>query len=156
MKKILFLHGYGARPGGYKPTFLRQRGYEVINPHLPDDDFEKSVHIAAAALANEPPDIVVGSSRGGAVAMNIEIGTLPLVLIAPAWKRWGTATKVGSRTLILHSTADDLIPVADSHELATRSDLPKDALILIGKDHYMGDEEALAALVAAIEKSLAG
>lgn len=156
MTKILFLHGYGARPGGYKPTFLRQRGYEVINPHLPDNDFEKSVQIAAAALADSPPDLVVGSSRGGAVAMNIDVGELPLVLIAPAWKRWGTASKVGSRTIILHSNNDDLIPVNDSRELVNRSVLPTEALILIGKDHYMGDEEALAALVAAIEKSLDG
>jgi hypothetical protein len=31
------------------------------------------------------PDVVVGSSRGGAVAMNIDAGAAPLVLLCPAW-----------------------------------------------------------------------
>jgi hypothetical protein len=32
--KILFLHGWQSIPGGVKPTFLAQRGHEVINPRL--------------------------------------------------------------------------------------------------------------------------
>ncbi len=154
MTKILFLHGFGARPGGFKPTYLRQRGYEVINPYLPDDDFEISVQNAIEAFNESRPDIVVGSSRGGAVAMGLDLGTTPCVLIAPAWKRWGTASRVNANTIVLHSQDDALIPVEDSHELAAASELPNEALILIGKDHYMGDVAALDEAIAAIEKSL--
>ncbi|MBL9125311.1 MAG: alpha/beta hydrolase [Planctomycetaceae bacterium] len=151
MTKILYLHGFGARPGGFKPTFLQQRGYEVVNPLLPDDDFDQSLQNAREAFAASHPDVVVGSSRGGAVALGLELGDTPLVLIAPAWKRWGTAARVGPRTIILHAPADDLIPVGDSRELAANSGLAPDALVLVGRDHFMGDDQALAALVAAIE-----
>jgi hypothetical protein len=30
--------------------------------------------------------------------MNIDAGTKPLVLLCPAWKRWGTATTVKAAT----------------------------------------------------------
>ena len=46
--KILFLHGWQSVPGGLKPTFLAQHGYEVINPKLPDEDFEEAVRIVRA------------------------------------------------------------------------------------------------------------
>ena len=91
--KILYLHGLHSKPGGFKPTFLHQQGHEVINPALPDDDFARSVEIAQAAYGESRPVVIVGSSRGGAVAVNIDAGPTPLVLIAPAWRRWGTATR---------------------------------------------------------------
>ena len=44
--------------------------------------------------------------------MNIDAGTTPLVLLCPAWKRWGTATTVKPGAVILHSRADDGSTVA--------------------------------------------
>jgi alpha-beta hydrolase superfamily lysophospholipase len=74
-----------------------------LNPTLPDDEFEAAVRIAQAEFDRHRPDVVVGSSRGGAVAMNINSGSTPLVLLCPAWKRWGAATKVTPGTVILQS-----------------------------------------------------
>ena len=111
---ILFLHGWTSTPGGVKPTFLKDHGHEVLNPALPDDDFDAAVRIAQAEFDRHQPDVVVGSSRGGAVAMNINSGSTPLVLLCPAWKRWGTATTVKPGTVILHSKADEVVPFADS------------------------------------------
>jgi hypothetical protein len=59
-------------------------------------------------------DVIVGSSRGGAVAMNIDSHDAPLVLLCPAWKNWGTATMLKPGTVIMHSRADDVIRFADS------------------------------------------
>ena len=92
--KILFLHGLKSTPGGLKPTYLRDHGHEVHNPHLPDDDFDAALRIAQAEFDQGHPDVVVGSSRGGAVAVNIDSRDTPLVLLCPAWKTWGTATTV--------------------------------------------------------------
>ena len=92
--KILYLHGLHSKPGGKKPSFQVSRGYLVINPGMPDEDFVESVRIAQEAYDAEKPDVVVGSSRGGAVAMNMETGVTPVVLIAPAWCRWGTVGTV--------------------------------------------------------------
>jgi hypothetical protein len=77
-----------------KPTYLKDHGHEVINPKLPDDDFGEAVRIAQAEFGHHHPQVVVGSSRGGAVAMNINSGTAKLVLLCPAWKKWGKAKSV--------------------------------------------------------------
>ena len=116
--RILFLHGWQSVPGGVKPTYLKDHGHEVINPKLPD---EEAVRIAQAEFDKHQPQVVVGSSRGGAVAMNIDSGDARLVLLCPAWKKWGTAKTVKPGTVILHSRADDVIPFADSEELVRNS-----------------------------------
>lgn len=77
--KILFLHGWNSVPGGVKPTNLAQYGHEVLKPKLPDDDFAAALAIGQAEFDQHQPDVVVGSSRGGAVAMNLNAGETPLV-----------------------------------------------------------------------------
>ena len=147
--KILFLHGWKSVVGGCKPTFLKVHGHEVINPALPDEDFDESVRIAEAEYDQHKPDVIVGSSRGGAVAVNMKSGNTPLVLLCPAWKNWGTATTVKPNTIILHSRADDVIPFADSEELITNSGLPPEKLIEVGDDHRLADDEPLEAMLEA-------
>ncbi len=97
-----------------KPTYLMSHGFEVLNPALPDDDFEAAIRIAQTEVETHHLNVIVGSSRGGAVAMNLEAGSIPLVLLCPAWKRWGKVKTVKKNTIILHSRADEVIPFADS------------------------------------------
>src|ERR1700722_699783 len=122
--KILFLHGWHSAPGGVKPMLLAQHGYEVINPKLPDDDFAEAVRIAQEEFDKHQPQIIVGQSRGGTVAINMNSGSARLVLLSPGWKRWGTARTVKAETVILHSRGDDVVPFADSEELVRNSNLP--------------------------------
>jgi hypothetical protein len=148
---VLFLHGLNSTPGGTKPTYLKDHGHTVLNPALPDDDFEAAVRIAQAEFDWHQPEVVVGSSRGGAVAMNMNSGETPLVLLCPAWKRWGTATTVKPGTVILHSKADETVPFADSQELLCNSGLGELALVAAGTEHRLADEESLKAMVEAVE-----
>ncbi len=150
--KILFLHGWKSVPGGVKPSFLILHGHEIINPALDDDDFATAVRTAQAEYDRHRPDAIVGSSRGGAVAMNIDSGATPLVLLCPAWKRWGRATSVKPGTIILHSEADDVIPIADSRALVRDSGLPDSALTVVGADHRLADPEPLKAMLDACER----
>ncbi len=150
--KVLFLHGYGSDPNGVRPLYLLESGFEVVHPALPDDNFPASLRIAQQAFDRSRPDVVVGSSRGGAVAMNIDTRDAPLVLIAPAWRNWGTAATVKPGTVILHSHSDDVVPIQGSRELLRRSGLPEDRLIVVGEDHRMVDRAAFDALVAAIRR----
>lgn len=152
--KILFLHGWQSVPGGVKPTYLIEHGHEVINPALDDDDFELAVRVAQAEYDRHKPDVVVGSSRGGAVAMNIDSGSTPLVLLCPAWKHHGTASTVKPGTAILHSIADEVAPFGDSRELLRNSGLDDLALVIIGSDHRLADPEPLAAMMAACEAAV--
>lgn len=141
--KILFLHGWHSVPGGDKPTFLARHSHTVINPHLPDDDFDEAVRIAQAEFDKHKPDVIVGSSRGGAVAINMNSGSAKLVLLCPGWKTWGAARTVKPGTVILHSRADDIVPFANSEELVRNSGLPSSALIEVGNDHRLADPEPL-------------
>jgi len=150
--KILFLHGWHSVPGGVKPAFLKDAGHTVLNPALDDEDFDEAVRIAQQAYNDGHPDVVVGSSRGGAVAVNINSGDTPLVLLCPAWKRWGTATTVKPQTTILHSRADDTVLFSDSEELVVNSSLPDSALVEVGSDHRLADPEPLQAMLDACKR----
>ena len=147
---ILFLHGWHSVPGGVKPSYLRDHGHVVINPALDDDDFGAAIRTAQAEFDRHQPAIVVGSSRGGAIAMNIDGGNARLVLLCPAWKRWGSVRRVKPDTIIMHSRADDVIPFADSEELATQSGA---TLVEVGDDHRLADPEPLAAMLRACSQS---
>jgi hypothetical protein len=151
--KILFLHGWNSVPGGVKPTYLKNHGHEVINPRLPDDDFAEAVRIAQSEFDEHKPDVIVGSSRGGAVAVNLESGSTPLVLLCPAWKKYGAATTVKPSMVILHSEADEVIPFADSLELVRISGLAESALIIVGNDHRLADPEPLQAMLEACQRA---
>ena len=152
--KILYLHGWNSVVGGVKPTYLRSHGHEVIEPALDHEDFQAALGTAQAAFDHHLPDVVAGSSRGGAVAMNLKSGAARLVLLCPAWKKWGQAKTVKPETVIIHSRADDVVPFADSLELISMSRLPEPALIAVGQDHRLATPEPLAALLAAVQGEL--
>ena len=150
--KILFLHGLGSKPGGLKPTYLLNHGHEVWNPQLPDDDFVESIRIAQSAYNQYCPDVIVGSSRGGGVAVNIDSKDTPLVLMCPSWKNKRMATKVKPKTVILHSRQDEVIPFSESEELLINSGLPPESIIEVGFEHRLADEHALRAMLEACEQ----
>jgi hypothetical protein len=149
--KILYLHGWQSTPGGVKPSYLAKAGHELLEPALPDEAFAEAVRIAEECLAANQPDLIVGSSRGGAVAVNMRSADTPRVLLCPAWKRWGSADKVPPGTIILHAPEDDVVPYADSQELLSRSGLPDSALVPVGHEHRLADPQSLATLRRIVE-----
>lgn len=86
--------------------------------------------------------------------MNIETGKTPLVLLCPAWKRWGKATTVKPDTIILHSEADEVVPFSDSVELVRNSGLPSESLIAVGTEHRLADKESLRKMLGAMERAV--
>src|SRR4051812_33130518 len=108
MAKILYLHGSGTTAmNNHKALRLMEAGHEVrCRADLPYPAdwsvagvvrlgsgpfpwFARCVELAQAAFDDFRPDIIVGSSMGGAIAMNLRAGRTPAVLIAPAWKAMG-------------------------------------------------------------------
>ena len=83
--------------------------------------------------------------------MNLSKEATPLVLLCPAWKKYGTAKTVKPITIILHSRTDDVVHFADSEELVRTSSLPASALIEVGTDHRLADAESLAMMLRACE-----
>ena len=77
-----------------KPTYLKDHGHTVINPALPDDDFDAAVRIAQAEFNQHQPEVVVGSVEGRSRRHEYQERRARLVLLCPAWKKWGTAKAV--------------------------------------------------------------
>ena len=146
--KILFLHGLESLPGGSKVEYLRSLGHTVLNPLLPKADFDESVRIAQEEVDLEGPDLIIGSSRGGAVAMAIDPGRARLILIAPAWKHFEVPPSAPAGTDVLHCTNDTTVLYQDSQKLQGAN------LVPCGDDHRMADEDALAALGRAVGGNL--
>tara|TARA_R110001583_G_scaffold109221_1_gene257885 strand:- start:955 stop:1401 length:447 start_codon:yes stop_codon:yes gene_type:complete len=144
--KVLFLHGLESKPGGSKAVYLSDKGYEVLNPALPKSSFPESIAIAQQVIDDEDPDVIVGSSRGGAVAMSVDPHGARLVLVAPAWKNYGVPPTVPSNTIVIHSPLDAIIPVDDSREIEGAQ-----AVVPVGEDHRMFDQEALSAIGRAVQ-----
>jgi len=138
--KILFLHGLESSTGGRKPTSLSDAGHEVIEPALSKNDWSESVNAAIDAYNEHSPDVVVGSSRGGAVAMAANLPAKKMILIAPAWKKYCSGCTISPNTVILHSPEDKIIPYSDS---ALLSKMYGAELIMTGEDHRMNDTGAL-------------
>lgn len=150
MAKILFLHGLESKPGGTKAKHLERVGHNVLNPALPKYSFEESVAIAQGVVDRELPDVIVGSSRGGAVAMCLDPNGAKTVLIAPAWSHYmqTEVTDCRSDTMILHCESDDTVVFSDSQQL---SDKYGATLIKVGQCHRMNDADALEALEEAVK-----
>ena len=146
MKKILFLHGWSS-DGGTKSAFLRSLGYDVLTPSLSDWSFTTAIAQAQAAYHQFDPAVIVGSSRGGSVAMNMDSGDSPLILLAPAWRRWGNARSVKKNCVVIHSPTDEFVPYQDSVELCGTSGA---TLIAQGEDHRLNCEEGRRAMEEAL------
>jgi hypothetical protein len=155
MARILYLHGLESSPNAGKATRLREEGHEVVGPQLDHaSDLTASIATAQAALDAAlqagSVHVIVASSRGGAVATAINPRGVPMLLLCPAWKRFGLDARLSGRVRILHAAADDLVPLADSVELLARSGLPPEALTVVGKEHRLHDEAATKAMLAAV------
>ena len=83
--------------------------------------------------------------------MNLRSGHARLVLLCPAWKKWGSARTVKPGTVILHSRGDDVILFEESLELVRASGLPDGVLVEVGTDHRLAYLEPLEALARAVE-----
>ena len=75
--------------------------------------------------------------------MNLSSKNTPMVLLCPAWKRWGQVKNVEAQLGDLHSRNDEVIPFDDSEELIAASKLSSDALIEVGGDHRLADDASL-------------
>jgi len=147
--KVMFLHGMEGTPEGTKPTFLKRNGYRVLAPVLPKDNFELSLARAKDTFENFWPDIVVGSSRGGAIACALDTGDVPKILIAPAYKKFRVKDPIIDKTTtILHCINDEIVEFEQSRELEENYGCE---LINCGVCHRMSDEGALNELLKAVK-----
>jgi len=150
--KVLFCHGKEGTPNGTKATMVKEAFKNTNVPKLTNsfetadflDDLTKVERLAKRA------DVLVGSSRGGALVAQARMKTRK-VLIAPAWKKFQVVPYLNKDDIILHSKNDDLVPYEDSIKLV---DMFGCTLIECGHDHRMSDKKTLDLIKDAIKGEL--
>ena len=66
--RVQFIHGLEGSPQGSKARLFAEH-FEALTPAMDTGDFESCVETQRAALESFRPDVLVGSSFGGAVAV---------------------------------------------------------------------------------------
>ncbi len=157
--KLLFLHGLESNPSGTKAVWLRER-YGAVVPALTTSSWEIARAEAEAAVREHRPDVIVGSSYGGALAVSLlcdRVTDARAVLIAQAGVLLGKGERLpqGTRAILLHGTADDVVPIEGSRTLASNSGSSVVLWEIDGGDHRLNSTLEDGTLARAIEAVLA-
>jgi pimeloyl-ACP methyl ester carboxylesterase len=151
---VQFVHGLESSPTGDKARYLA-RHFDSVTPAMNTSDFEGSIAVQAAELVLRPPDVLVGSSFGGAVALALVARGLhrgPTLLLAPAHRHFGVEERIppGVPVLIVHGIRDTVVDIAGSRALSATGTGGIVRLVEVDDEHRLGtlaQSDALANLV---------
>jgi hypothetical protein len=130
----LAIRGYNVKQVGTTNNYFaaglgRIKRYPILNTLIGKTaDSLGSAHMASNAQKHDSemkgtnfvPDVVIGASQGGAVAMQVahEYPNTKFVLIAPAWKIFNSNPQdLPKDTIVLQGGKDIQVPPQDSEEL---------------------------------------
>lgn len=160
--QILYIGGINSSGSRYRT--IEYSGYECRSPFLKSDSFkaytskflpsflsnvfgskdyfESLIKDTISFCKDWNPDLIIGSSQGGAVAMEV-VKNYPnanLMLLAPAWNIFNVKPVIPQDTIIIHGNKDWLISVDDSKYLASKN---KSELIVVNDDHPLSHSNHL-------------
>jgi len=120
--RVQFAHGLESSPQGDKARRLAQH-FDTETPAMNTRDFESCVALHAGTSMRFQPDVLVGSSFGGAVAVALLERRLyrgPTLLLAQAALKYRPEARLpqGVRVLLVHAPQDEVVPIAGSRQLA--------------------------------------
>jgi len=149
--KVQFIHGLESSPQGKKAQQLAQE-FNALTPAMNTNDFEGCVQLQTEQLGNFLPDVVVGSSFGGAVALALlqrGLWSGPTLLLAHAGLRYGLPASLpsGVKVWLVHGTSDEVIDSQDSHRLAAAGNAESIRLIEVDDDHRLNKSVANGDLI---------
>jgi predicted esterase len=120
--RVLFAHGLESSPQGNKARLFAQH-FSARTPAMNTRDFESCVEVHAEAVREFAPNVVVGSSFGGAVVVELlsrGVYRGATLLLAQAAIHYNPQARLpaGVPVTLVHGVGDDLIPIEHSRELA--------------------------------------
>ena len=175
--KILFLHGLEGSPDGLKASYLKEN-YDAVVPDLDTaallrlkkenesvawesvDRYDilwaarEPLKQARQAIKEHEPDLIIGSSMGGAILAKMVIENAwsgPCIFLASAATLLFGIDKlpvgVGSKSMWVHGAGDTTVPVDHSMLMASRS---SGSVEVVDDDHRLKRILALGTLDEAI------
>lgn len=139
--RVQFVHGLEGSPQGAKARLLAEH-FDACTPAMDTSDFEACAALHARVLGEFRPDVLVGSSFGGAVAVALlqrEQWVGPTLLLAQAAVRRGLAPRLpeGVPVWLVHGSGDTLVDPEDSRVLARTGSPALVRLLEVEDDHAL-------------------
>ena len=149
MLKVHFIHGLESSPSSRKAQVLAAH-FDAETPAMDTSDFAGCIALHQARLEARKPDVLIGSSFGGAVALALlQSGAWrgPTLLLAQAGLHYGLEPHIpeGIAVLLVHALGDDVVPVEDSRKIAQINTSAR--LLEIEDDHALSGAVAAGKLV---------
>ena len=149
--RLQFVHGLESSPHGTKARLFAQH-FEARTPAMDTTDFEACVQLQAQVLEEFQPDLLIGSSFGGAVVVSLlERGLWrgKTLLLAQASRMYLSQPRLPAnfRISLLHGTDDEIVDIADSRALAATGTPGYVELIEVDDDHQLSRSVQSGALI---------
>lgn len=137
--RVQFAHGLEGSPRGSKARLLAEH-FEARTPAMETGDFEACVGLHAAELETFDPQVLVGSSFGGSVVVELlrrGLWSGPTLLLAQAALRYDSEARLPEDVPVwlVHGLRDDLVDPEDSRRLARTGSPALVRLFEVDDDH---------------------
>ena len=137
--RVQFVHGLEGSPQGAKARLFAEH-FEARTPAMNTRDFESCVEVHAGVLKDFQPEVLVGSSFGGAVVVELLARGLwrgPTLLLAQAALRRDPDVGLpgGVPVWLVHGLRDDIVDPDESRRLARTGSPELVRLIEVDDDH---------------------
>ena len=154
--RVQFAHGLEGSPRGAKARLFAEH-FTASTPEMDTRDFASCVARHAREIEAFRPDVLVGSSFGGAVVLELlHFGTWrgPTLLLAQAGLRRSPHATLpdGVSVWLVHGTSDDVIEVGDSRRLACSGTPGRVRLFEVEDDHSLHATVASGRLVEIVRE----
>jgi alpha/beta superfamily hydrolase len=154
--RVQFIHGLEGSPQGAKAQMFAAY-FTALTPVMDTGDFEGCVRVQAATIASFKPDVLVGSSFGGAVAVALlqrGVWRGPTLLLAQAAQHFDLAPQLPEdvHVWLVHGQRDDVVAIEESRALAHSGTPGLVRLIEVDDDHSLHGMVESGQLIAVIRE----
>jgi predicted esterase len=158
--KILYIHGRASSSKTRKATHLAQY-FNVKCLDMETKNLEHDRKLQEQQIKEFEPDVVIGSSYGGAIAVTmLQKGTWrgPTILLAQAFAAYHKNDKnslwlpENVPIILIHGKKDDIVDIEGSRILATTGSKGKVELIEVDDEHRLEGTIENGVLVDAVKR----
>jgi predicted esterase len=154
--RVQFVHGLEGSPQGAKARLFAEH-FEARTPAMNTRDFESCVELHARVLNEFRPEVLVGSSFGAAVVVELLTRGLwrgPTLLLAQAALRQDPEARLpdGVPIWLVHGLRDEIVDPDESRRLARTGSPELVRLIEVDDDHGLHGLVESGVLVATVRE----